>query len=68
MPSPMFRTGDTNAVGNSAAKGSKAEQEYLMKILVVGDTGTGKTSFIKRYVRYILYLLVISLSNEVIGF
>lgn len=27
-----------------------AEEETLMKILVVGDTGTGKTSFIKRYV------------------
>lgn len=28
-------------------------QEYLYKILVVGDIGTGKTSIIKRYVHNI---------------
>jgi len=29
---------------------SKPEREHLFKILVIGDLGTGKTSFIKRYV------------------
>ena len=32
------------------SNGPVQEEETLMKILVVGDTGTGKTSFIKRYV------------------
>jgi len=31
-------------------------KEYLYKILVVGDIGTGKTSIIKRYVHNIFSL------------
>lgn len=35
-----------------SANGSvkRAKNEYLYKILVIGELGTGKTSFIKRYV------------------
>ena len=29
---------------------SPEKREYLFKILVIGELGTGKTSFIKRYV------------------
>ncbi|XP_059087800.1 ras-related protein Rab-32-like [Tigriopus californicus] len=42
----------TSLSGVAAANGSvkRAKSEYLYKILVIGELGTGKTSFIKRYV------------------
>ncbi|KAJ4460827.1 putative Ras-related protein Rab-32 [Paratrimastix pyriformis] len=38
-----------------AAEGDNQVVEYLLKVLVVGELGTGKTSFIQRYVHNIFH-------------
>src|SRR6218665_15271 len=40
--------GTGNSVPNSMPPGEV--REYLFKLLIIGELGTGKTSFIKRYV------------------